>query len=347
VVVAPGDLATPIAEEVAAGLGHLVTVRTAPDVAAAVADDEVARGAVALLVVSDRLGSVDASVTALDRAPAFAAARTMLVTGRPRHDDVADALDRDRIDAVIAIPWTAGTLATHARSQAARWLRAHHPDDPRLRALDVGGRPAELPTSETLRDLERPPEEVTGHLVAAIEDVLGPRPRLHLPSGTRLTHQDHSVDAVVVVLSGDVALHRTTPVGDLRLHHTSTGPVVGLLALVQQRRAYFTARTTSDVEVVHLSLEQLDRALAAAPRVGGALAAVALRALARRLRRSEQLQIERVELNRELDAERTRLATRSTSSSRPASSWSSRPGTPRSASSPPASPTSSTTRRPC
>jgi two-component system, NtrC family, sensor kinase len=308
VVVAPGDLGTAIADELAAGLGDLVSVRTLPDVASAVDDGEVAHGAVALLVLSDRLGPVDASVAALDRAPGYAAARTMLVTGRGRHDDVAAAIDRDRIDAVIAVPWTAGTLSTHARSQAARWLRAHLPGDPRVGALDVDGRPAELPASETLRDLERPPEEVTAHLVAAIEGVLGPRPRLHLPAGTRLTHQDHSVDAVVVVLDGDVALHRTTPVGDLRLHHTSTGPVVGLLALVQQRRAYFTARTTSDVEVVHLSLEQLDRALTAAPRVGGALAAVALRALARRLRRSEQLQIERVQLNRELDAERTRLA---------------------------------------
>lgn len=307
VVVAADDLADAIAAEVAEGLGDLVAVRTVPDVAGALAADGLGHGEVALLVVSDRLGPVDATVAALDERPGFAAARTMLITGRASHDDVTSAIDGDRIDAIIAIPWTAGTLANHARSQAARWLRAHRPDDPRVRAFDVAGRPADLPASETLRDLERPDEEVTERLVAAIEGILGPRPRLHLPAGTRLTHQDHSVDAVVVVLAGDVALDRTSPVGDLRLHHTSTGPVVGLLALVQQRRAYFTARTTSDVEVVHLSLEQLDRALAAAPQVVGALAAVALRALARRLRRSEQLQIERVQLNRELDAERTRL----------------------------------------
>ncbi|MFW5934194.1 MAG: sensor histidine kinase, partial [Actinomycetota bacterium] len=92
------------------------------------------------------------------------------------------------------------------------------------------------------------------------------------------------------------------------LHHSSTGPVVGLLSLAQRRRAFFTARATSDVEVVHVSLEQLDRAIADEPEVAEALAAVAVRALAGRLRRAEQLQVREVKLNRELEQERARLA---------------------------------------
>jgi two-component system, NtrC family, sensor kinase len=309
VVVAPDPLGPAVADELTAGLGDVAQVRVVPSVAAALAPaDDVPDGPVALVVVSSRLGDLDDVIATLIGTPGFAGARIMVVTEASRHVDLAGTVDGDRLDAIIATPWTAGTLADHARSQLARWLRSHRADEARLGLVGTGPGPAVSPMSELLRDLELEPHEVTDRLVAAIERALGPRPRLRLPAGTRLTHQDHSVDAVVVVLAGTVALHRETPVGDLRLHHASTGPVVGLLALVQQRRAYFTALATTDVEVIHLSLEQLDRALHEEAEVGGALAAVAVRALARRLRRSEQLQIERVELNRELDAERGRLS---------------------------------------
>ncbi|WP_052667028.1 sensor histidine kinase [Nitriliruptor alkaliphilus] len=310
VIVAPEPLGRAIAEEIDAGVADVVLVRVVHDVTDALAVVGALHPVdVPIVVISSDLGSVDETIAGLDRAAAFTAARTLVVTDRSAHTDLGAAVDGDRIDAVVAIPWTAGTLATHARSQVARWLRAHRPDDQRLDALVLSDdQRLDLPASELLADLELGPDEVAARLVAAIERVLGPRPRLRLPTGTRLTHQDHSVDGVVVVLDGHVALDRTTPVGDLRLHHDSTGPVIGLLALAQQRRAYFTARTTSEAEVVHLSLEQLDRALAEEAEVGGALAAVAIRALARRLRRSEQLQIERIELNRELDRERQRLS---------------------------------------
>jgi two-component system, NtrC family, sensor kinase len=263
---------------------------------------------VPLVVLSGRTGEVDHTIDILDGVPALRQASTLLLTDRLVHADAARAIDADRLDAVIAIPWTAGALQVHARSQVARWLREHLPDDQRTGSLiNQTGRPLELPDGELLRDLELEPAAVTERLLAAIERVLGPRPRLHLPPGIRLTHQDEGVNAVLVVLRGSVALDRSTRVGDLRLHHGSTGPVVGLLSLAQQRRAFFTARTTTDVEVVHLSLEQLDRALRSEPEVGAAMAAVSIRALAQRLRRSEQLQVEKVELNRELDAERERL----------------------------------------
>ncbi len=279
-------------------------VVSALDIAATAPPDTVP-----LIVISNRLGSVDATTDLLESSPVLQAASTLLITDQAVHEDAAQAIDRDRLDAVVAIPWTTGTLGFHARSQVARWLRDNRPDDARNDVLvDEHDRPLELPDSELLRDLERDPGTVTDRLVAAIERVLGPRPRLRLPPGIRLTHQDAGVNGVLIVLRGSVALDRRTPVGDLRLHHDSTGPVVGLLSLAQQRRAFFTARTTTDVEVVHLSLEQLDRALHAEPLVGGAMAAVSIRALAERLRRAEQLQVQKIELNRELEQERQRLA---------------------------------------
>jgi two-component system, NtrC family, sensor kinase len=265
--------------------------------------------AVPLLVLGSDVGRVDAAIGALDAVPELTSAATLLITDRHVHDDLADAVDRDRLDGIIAVPWTAGTLGGHARSQLARWLSYHRAGDPRSAQLvDERSRPLQLPDSALLRDLELSPTEVSTNLLAGIERVLGPRPRLRLPPGVRLTHQEVGLDAVFVVLSGSVALERSTRVGDLRLHHGSTGPVVGLLSLAQQRRAYFTARTTTDVELVHLTLEQLDRSLRSEPEVVGAMAALSIRALADRLRRAEQLQVEKVELNRELDDERRRLA---------------------------------------
>ncbi len=233
---------------------------------------------------------------------------TVVLSERASHADIHRSLDRDLVQAIVAVPWTVGEVAHQGRSQLARWLRRRDATDPRLAALDDGARPAEAPTSQMLLDLELDDHDLTLRLLRDIEGVLGPLPRLHLPAGTRLTHQGVGVDGVVIVLQGAVALHRHTEIGDLRLHHASTGPVVGLLSLAQQRQAFFTSRATTDVEVVHLSLEQLDRALQLEPQVGAALAAVSVRALARRLRRAEQLQVREVKLNRELDRERERLA---------------------------------------
>lgn len=310
VAVDPTRAATIRAELAPALRGAGITAVDAPTVEGALASGT-ANSTLALLVVdagaaADTPIEVDhvlAPVGDLDPVPS-----TVVLTERASHTDVHRSLDRDLVQAIVAVPWTVGEVAHQGRSQLARWLRRHDPSDPRLQALDHGDRPAEGPASQVLLGLELDDHDLTHRLLEDIEGVLGPLPRLHLPADTRLTHQDVGVDGVVIVLRGAVALDRRTEVGDLRLHHASTGPVVGLLSLAQQRQAFFTARSTTDVEVVHLSLEQLDRALQLEPQVGDALAAVSVRALARRLRRAEQLQVREVKLNRELDRERERLA---------------------------------------
>jgi signal transduction histidine kinase len=307
-VVAPGELGVELCRQLAAGLDGLATVELVPDVDAA-RHWCAASGAVVvpLVAVTDHVGDVDAAVRGLDECAPLGRARVLLLTARGIHTDVAEVVDRERLHSVVPIPWIAGALGGHTRSQVLRWLRDHRGGDDPSDAQTQGQELLEAPGSALLRDLELGPEEVTARLLAAIERALGPRPRLRLPSGVRVTRQGRSVDGVFVVVEGSVALDRDTPVGELRLHHDTTGPVVGILALAQQRRAFFTARTTSDVEVIHLTLEQLDRAIRTEPEMGAALTAVSIRALARRLRRSEQLQVEKVELNRELTEERQRL----------------------------------------
>ena len=258
------------------------------------------RVAVVLLAAGDR--DVDADLERLSADPRVAGARTLLVTSRGEHHDLSRAFDHDRLHGVLVRDDP--EVGRDVRIQLDRWRVASAPEQ-----ADEVVDPTGPATSAMLRDLELDEAAVTARLLEAVDAALGPRPLLHLAAGTRLTHQDRDVDAVVVVRRGSVALDRETAAGHLRLHHSSTGPVIGLLSLTQRRRAYFTARATTDVEAVHLTLEQLDRALRHEPEVGAALGTLAIRALAGRLRRSEQLQIERTRMGQQLETERRRLAT--------------------------------------
>ncbi len=304
----PGPVRDALVAELSAAFTGLAAVHTGHDATARVRrlPEDITLGLVA--VIDDKT-SVDDRVEALCADDRAGRACTVLVTERQRHEDLARSLDEDHLAAVIGVPWTSGWLGEHARSQLARWLRSQDEHDPRLRVLESGeGRPPHLPSSTLLRDLELDERALTDRLVEALDRALGPRPRLRLPAGTRLTHQGVGVDGVIVVLEGSVALDRDSEVGELRLHHASTGPVVGLLSLTQQRRAFFTARATTAVEVIHISLEQLEHALAIEPEVGSVMAAATARALATRLRRSEQLQVEKVKLNAALEQERRQLS---------------------------------------
>ncbi|UHD18756.1 sensor histidine kinase [Thiocapsa bogorovii] len=315
-VVAPEPLASSIAEEVARGLTDIAEVVCADNVAAACAQSSAHPDRVVPLVLMTASpaspgspDSIDTRIATLDARPVLRRARVLLLTDRAFHDDLSLSVDRHRLHAVIRIPCSPGVLAWHARAQAVRWLSAHRRTDPRTRALvATDGRPVAQPESDLLRLLELETQEVATQLLAGIERVLGPRPRLLLPPGTHLIHEGVDVDAVLVVLRGRVALDHASAAGDLRLHHDSTGSVVGLLSLAQQQRAFFTARATTEVEVVHLSFEQLDRALAVDASLGAAMAAVSIRALAKRLRRADQLQVEKTQLNQVLEGERRQLS---------------------------------------
>jgi two-component system, NtrC family, sensor kinase len=263
-----------------------------------------------VILVAGEAGTTAARIAELVACgPPLADATVLLVTDRAVHLDLSAAVDEGRLAGLVAGSWRAGLLAPHARSHIARWLRTRGDELPAGWAdLESRVGPEWSPASELLQDLELDDHEIAARLSAALDEALGPRPRLVLTAGTRLTRQDLEVNGVFVVRSGAVALDRWTEVGEVRLHHRSTGPVVGLLSLAQQRRAFFTARATTEVEVLHLTVEQLDVAVHRSPAVAAALAAGAVRALAARLRRSEQLQVQKRHLNLELEHERRRLS---------------------------------------
>lgn len=306
-VVSPASLGSQAAHEIEPAVraaADVLRVRTLAELfARAAAPGPEPLGRVPLIVATDEVGSLDDVAAAVDHYPVLASARLVLLTERSELTDLGRAVDEDLIREVVVVPWTPGAIADRAAAQTSRWMRDHLPDDERRRLLGRADEPPEG-RSPLLEALNHSNDRLTAELIAACEAVLGPRPRLHLPPGVRLAHQGQVVDAVCVVVSGAVALTRHTRVGEVTLHHATTGRIVGLVSLATQGRAYVTATTTTDVELILLSIEQLDRALRENSATEQTLAALIIGSLTTRLSRSEVLQVEKIELAAAVEAER-------------------------------------------
>lgn len=290
VVIGTGELATAARDELTPVTAHVHAAASLEELR----DWSPGEGRwVALVVLLDRDDDVaiDPVVQALSGLPTFADARLLVVTTRRSLSDMSRSVDAGHVDGVVAAPWTPGNLVRYAEAQVSR-------------ATHLVGRsaPWEQNDSELLRHLAMGPEAAAAELLQALEEVLGPRPRVHLDKGVRIAVPQERMNQVFLVLKGKVVLTVTSPAGEVVLHHASTGPLVGLVALTEMQHSTVTARTTTPCEMVSLTLEQLDFALERDPRVGTTLMALTMRALARRLRRSEQLHIKNATLSAELRA---------------------------------------------
>ncbi|WP_172120651.1 ATP-binding protein [Actinomyces faecalis] len=311
-VVSPASLGSQAAHEVEAavrGVAQVVRVRSLAELFARANPDHAdSLGTVALIIATDEVGSLDDVAAAVDHYPAVASARLVLLTERSELTDVGRAIDEDLVQEVVAVPWTPGAIGGRAAAQTQRWMRDHRPDDPRRCRLGPDGDQGASVRSPMLEALGQSTDRLTMAFIEACEQVLGPRPRLHLEPGVRLTHQGQPVDGVYIVISGAVALTRHTRVGEVTLHHATTGRIVGLVSLASHGRAFVTATTTTDVELILLSIEQLDRALRENPATEQNLAALIISSLTKRLSRSEILQVEKIELAAAVESERAQTA---------------------------------------
>ena len=308
-VVSPASLGSQAAHEVESAVGRVARVMRTRSLAELFAwarrsETDAPTATVPLIIATDEVGSLDDVAAAIDHHPALAAARLVLLTERTELHDLGRAIDEDLVREVVVVPWTPGAMAHRAAAQIGRWLRDHLPDDSRRALLAPDVDTAEPSRSPLLEALAHGTDALTAELIAACEMVLGPRPRLRLPPGVRLTHQGQVVDGVYIVVSGAVALTRHTRVGEVTLHHATTGRIIGLVSLAGQGLAYVTSTTTTDVELILLSIEQLDRALRENPATEQALAALLIGSLTKRLSRSEILQVEKIELAAAVAAEK-------------------------------------------
>ncbi|MDP9833607.1 sensor histidine kinase [Gleimia europaea] len=260
------------------------------------------------VLISPHLGNVDEVVERLRKFGVLARSGFVLITDKKRHEDVARSVNDGSLVSVVAVPWTPPALVEQVSAVINRWLFKYLPDAEITRVTAGFDAWDEPRAGDLLYGLDTPGEQVQRVLLEGIERILGPRPRMVLPEGVDLTRQGESVDAVYLVLSGSVALHRSSQFGDVLLHHATSGPLIGLLSLARQQRAMFTSTTTTQVELVRLSIEQLEFVLQHSPDTSANLAVVAIQALTARLVRAEYLHIENHELAEQLEMERKNLS---------------------------------------
>ncbi|MDO5677506.1 MAG: ATP-binding protein [Propionibacteriaceae bacterium] len=301
-ILSPEGRATKIAHELTAnGFDELVHVVAEPTVEAALA---ATYSPVALIILDCRSTPLDDVIFPLRKDPRYANARILSMVGNDGVVGAESSLDRGWVAAFIGLPMTHGLLARHCRDQLSRWMERHGPEPE-----DGSPRPRHNPPeSDLLRDFESSETTRTLELITVIERALGPRPRLRLPAGVRLTRQDVPIDGVYIVLEGEVALTRQVGDETMLFHQDTTGRVVGLLALSTGSRSRFNSTTMTPAVVVHLSTYQLDQALQLEPQVSAILASSAITQLSTRLARSEHLHTERRFLVRRLEKERAELA---------------------------------------
>ncbi|SPT55012.1 Nitrogen regulation protein NR(II) [Actinomyces bovis] len=307
-VVSSASLGSQAAHEVDSGVGQIAQVvrmrSLAELVARASRQDEPAMGTVALIIVTDEVGNLDDVAALVAQSPALASARLILLTERTDLQDLGRAIDDELVREVVAVPWTPGAIGERAAAQTWRWMQEHLSEEELRRQAVAEDADPDEHLSPLLSALSHSTDALTREFIAACEQVLGPRPRLHLPAGVRLTHQGQAVAGVYIVINGAVALTRETRVGEVTLHHATTGRIIGLVALASQGRASVTSTTTTDVELILLSIEQLDRSLRENPVTEQTLAALLIGSLTTRLARSEILQVEKIELVSALEEER-------------------------------------------
>lgn len=235
-------------------------------------------------------------------------ARIVVITRRASLHGVDAALQRGAVHGMITRPWTEHGLREMVEAHLATCLTEHAPerladftgyldDDDRAAAVARIEQRAAA-TSTTVDDELHPlldswdEEDIEAEMVRLLDRALGHPPRIRIGPGTVMIEAGEDVGGIYVVLEGAVRLSSNTVQGERILHEASTGPIVGLLSLATQRRAMLECRAVTDVRAIPITIDQLDRALDAEPGLSGLLTRVLIRSLARRLRRSDELQVE-------------------------------------------------------
>lgn len=226
----------------------------------------------------------------------FPLARAIVVTSEDTVSGVAGLADEGRLDLVVHEPnLTAPRFVQDMADQVRRYE-------------ERSGIDRHEKTKETfIFSTPLSDDEVMAMIVDDIDDCLGHQPRVTVPAGVRLTIEGVEAEEAMLCLSGQVALERESHAGDILMHHASTGRIIGLLSLTDRREAFFTARTTSEVTAVRLTFEQLNHVIRTRPETALLMAVLLIRSLDRRLRRAEDIQLEKVELTAQLRHEQEQL----------------------------------------
>jgi two-component system NtrC family sensor kinase len=151
-------------------------------------------------------------------------------------------------------------------------------------------------------------EELDQDLIRQIDLALQHPPRESFAAGELLLKQDESEGTLWIVESGRVNLCRVIDGREVVFHSQTTGRVIGAMSVTRRSRSFFNARADQPVTAIRLTYADLERALQCSPEFASCFISALTRAMARRNRRSVQLQTEVLSLNKVLAAERDQLA---------------------------------------
>ena len=241
--------------------------------------------------------------------------RLLVVTARTAIEGVDRAVGAGLLDGVVAVPWSPGELGPRILNRWTRLVAARQRDqagEPERVALLSTDTDDLIPgggarASALLPSLRGSRRTAVAELVAALEESLGPRPRVTLAPGVALSRRDSRLEGIYVLLRGEIeVILPGRPPSDENPFRG--GPIIGLPGFVGDRTSLHTTRTLTECELVHLSEEQLVTALTRSNRVGVALGIVAVHGLDDRLRHAETQRRTEAELAARLHTEGERLA---------------------------------------
>ena len=312
-VVAGTDAGEPLATDLRALLGGHADVEITSGVDAAMRTAESVLGADGYIPLA--LVDLDSSahrgadvVAALHQHPRLRDTRTVLVASRASLHDVDEALRLGSVNGMIIRPWTELGLGSLIEAQLATYLVECAPhrleefgellDDADIAAARE--RIEQQRAAPTIDATDPHPllgepmddDEMTRRLVELLDRCLGHPARIRVSPGTIMIEEGEDVGGIYVVIEGRVQLTSHAQAGRKVMHEESTGAIVGLLSLASHRRALLRCRAVTDVRAIPITLDQLARALTVEPEFGGLLARILITSLARRLRRSQELQLE-------------------------------------------------------
>lgn len=262
---------------------------------------------------------------ALQERPWFRPTEKILVSGKATMDDLTRALNAGALNANVAKPWKFEDLRDTTRHMLTEYFVQHDPEHIEAMAdlLEVGQLSHAFATAEQRRrslaqqvrqlqrsfltDVDVTDDEVEAAMIESIDRALHAPNRHTLPPGTLLLREGEPVKGIWIILEGEARLYREVEERELIFHAHTVGRIVGLLSLVLGRTAFFTCRTTTEVHAIKLSLAELDMALQTSPDLTIHFVTVLLRSLARRNRRSIEMQMEISGLNQQLAGERDQL----------------------------------------
>jgi two-component system, NtrC family, sensor kinase len=278
-----------------------------------------AQGSALPVVFASGVGLLEA----VQRTPGFLRTRAVRIQrdGRPIpteriaiiHEDLVLPADDDRVRRCLSTQLTT-YLLRHALEDVDRF--GHLVDCAQLRqAVGEIGRSRQRLASQLgvlgrsfLDAADMTDEGAQSAMIRGLDEALNRPPPRHLAAGAALIREDEAVDGIWIVLDGKVQLTRRLGDEEVVLDPSSSGPIVGLLAMAQRQRAFFTGRALTNVRAIFVTWEQLDQALQKDPSLSVHFVAVLVRSLTKRLRNIVDLQIQVGTLNRTLAEERDQLA---------------------------------------